>query len=239
MRSGPTLAVTPTTRPASSRTGPVTVVQLLQPGAGLLRVAREQLVEVEARADQPVGGEAGQLGPGQLEAVAAAVDAQAAVADEAVGLAGVDAHVDERLDRARGEAVAADLLARERRLLQQQHVEAGLGEGVRGGRAAGAGADDDDVGVRRPALATGSPAGLSSACENFHERRPECRAGAARRHPDGRRARTRPAQAGRTPRCSATMPPVRSRQATSAQPATARSAARSAWSGQARIDSAR
>ena len=49
-------------------------------------------------------------------------------------------------DRARGQPVAADLLARERGLLQQQDVEPGLREVVRGGRAGGTGADDDDVG---------------------------------------------------------------------------------------------
>ena len=43
----------------------------------------------------------------------------------------------------------------------------------------------------------------------------------------------------RVARCRATMPPVRSRQATSAQPAPCSRRASAGWSGQARIDSAR
>ncbi|SDC12319.1 hypothetical protein SAMN05660690_0611 [Geodermatophilus telluris] len=44
---------------------------------------------------------------------------------------------------------------------------------------------------------------------------------------------------GRTARCRATMPPVRSRHSTSAHPAAWMRAASAGWSGQARIDSAR
>ena len=54
---------------------------------------------------------------------------------------------DQLLDRARGEAVAAHLLARERALLQQRDVEAAVGEVAGGGRTARTGADDDDVGL--------------------------------------------------------------------------------------------
>ncbi len=53
---------------------------------------------------------------------------------------------------------------------------------------------------------------------------------------------TRPFQQvayGRRARCSATMPPVRSRHSTSAHPAAWMRAASAGWSGQARIDSAR
>ena len=123
------------------------VGNILQPGAGLLRPADEELVEVEPRSHEAVVGVGRQLGPGQLEVHAAADDAQPTVADEAVALAGVDAEVDQALDGAWGEAVAAHLLAREGRLLQQQDVEARLGERVRRCAATRAGADDDDVGV--------------------------------------------------------------------------------------------
>ena len=60
--------------------------------------------------------------------------------------AGVDAHVLEGLDPAGGQPVAAHLLAREGGLLQDDDVETGAGEPVRGARARGAGADDDHVG---------------------------------------------------------------------------------------------
>jgi hypothetical protein len=46
-----------------------------------------------------------------------------------------------------GEAVAADLRAREGGLLEQQHVQACAGEVGGGGRAGGPGTDDDDVGI--------------------------------------------------------------------------------------------
>ncbi len=69
------------------------------------------------------------------------------VTDPAVLGPGVDPQLDQALHCARREAVAAHLLARERRLFQDQHVETGLGQVVRGGRAGRAGTDDDDIGV--------------------------------------------------------------------------------------------
>ena len=86
----------------------------------------------------------GDVGPRQLEPVAAADDPQSMVADPA-GLVEVDAERDELLHRTRGESVTADLLARERRLLQEHDVDAGLGEVGGGGGAARPGSDDDDV----------------------------------------------------------------------------------------------
>ena len=56
---------------------------------------------------------------------------------------------DQLADRARGEPVAADLVAGERGLLQQQDVDAGVGEVVGRARARRTGADDDDVGLPR------------------------------------------------------------------------------------------
>jgi hypothetical protein len=58
---------------------------------------------------------------------------------------GVDAHVVERLDGARGQPVAADLLAGQPGLLQDDDVEAGAGEVPRGRGARRTGADDDHV----------------------------------------------------------------------------------------------
>ena len=107
----------------------------------------EQVVEVQPGADQAVVGEAGQLGPVQLEPDPAADDPQALVVQPAGLGRGVDAHPDQLLDRARGQPVAADLLPRELGLLQQQHPYAVPGQVVRGRRATGTGADDDDVGV--------------------------------------------------------------------------------------------
>ena len=119
---------------------------LVQPRAVLLRVPGEDVVEVEPGAHQPVVGVLGEVRPRHLEAMPAADDAQALVPDPA-GLVEVDAHPDELADRARGQPVAADLLAREGGLLEQQDVDARLGQVARRGRAAGTGADDDDVGL--------------------------------------------------------------------------------------------
>ncbi len=122
------------------------VAALEQAGAGLLGVAGELLVEVVALADESVVRVRGQLRPVELEADTAADDAQPLVAQPAGLLGDVDAHGDELLDRARGEAVAAHLLARELGLLQEQHVETGLGEVVRGRGAGRPRAHDDHIG---------------------------------------------------------------------------------------------
>jgi hypothetical protein len=73
-------------------------------------------------------------------------EAQAVVLDPAGG-GDVDAHPGELTYGPGREAVAAHLLAGERGLLQQQDVEAGLGEVVGGRGARRAGTDDDDVGL--------------------------------------------------------------------------------------------
>ena len=119
----------------------------------LLRVSGQRLVEVLARPDQPVVREGGQLGPGDLHPHAAADDPQALVADPAVFSAGRDAEGDQLLDRSGRQAVATDLLAREGRLLQQQHVQAGRREVRRGRRPRRTRSDDDHVcGLRGLAL---------------------------------------------------------------------------------------
>ena len=63
--------------------------------------------------DQAVAGIAGQVGPVQLDPAAAADDPQALVAQPAIALGDRHAHGGQRLDRARGQSVAADLLSRE------------------------------------------------------------------------------------------------------------------------------
>ena len=110
-------------------------------------MTREDVVEVLAGAHEAVSREAGRLGPVDLQPHTAAHEAQPLVADPPLALGGRNAEQVEFLDGARREAVTADLLAREARLLQEQDVEARVRE-VRGHRrTAGAGADDDDVGA--------------------------------------------------------------------------------------------
>jgi hypothetical protein len=118
---------------------------LAQPGAGLLGVPDQRLVEVEPRPDQPVVRPGRELRPGQLEPQPAADHPQTLVADPAVLLVGGHAHRDQAVHGARGEPVAAHLLPREARLLQHEHVEPGLGKVVRRRGTGWAGADDDDV----------------------------------------------------------------------------------------------
>jgi hypothetical protein len=73
------------------------------------------------------------------------------------GVLGVDPDVAEGRDRAGGEAVAADLLARERCLVDDGDVDAVSSQVVGGGRAARPGAHDQDVRVDRMLRAHGSP----------------------------------------------------------------------------------
>ena len=122
------------------------VAALVQPRARLLRLPGELLVEVVALADEAVVRVGGEIRPVQLEPDAAADDPQALVPQPARLFGDVDAHGDELLGGARGEAVAAHLLARERGLLQQQDVESGLGQVVRGGGTGWPGPDDDHIG---------------------------------------------------------------------------------------------
>ena len=150
---------------------------LAQSRTVLDRVLGEDVVEVLPRADQAVGREAREVGPRQGQAHAAADDPQAVVLDPAVLLGRGDAEGDELLDGARGQPVAADLLAREARLLQDEDVQPGHGEVGRGGRSRGTGTDDDDVGGLGGAPAEMPPAAslmvsvtpASHACERLHE----------------------------------------------------------------------
>ena len=80
--------------------------------------------------------------------MAAADHAQPLVAHPALVRGHRDSHADELADGVRGEAVAADLVPRERGLLQEDHPGAELRKVMRRCGTTGAGADDDDVGVR-------------------------------------------------------------------------------------------
>src|SRR5690348_11325650 len=97
------------------RTGDRDILE--EPGASLLRVPGQELVEVGPCPDRAEARERRQVGPGQLDPAAAADDAQALVAQPAIVLAGGYAHRGEGLDRAWGEPVAADLLPGKARLL--------------------------------------------------------------------------------------------------------------------------
>jgi hypothetical protein len=120
---------------------------LVQGGAPALGVPCELLVELGPGADHAVRGEGVGLRPVELEGVPAAADAQSL---GALPPGGVDPERDELPGGAGGEPVAADLVAGERRLLEQHDVEPVVGEVRRGGAAAGPGTDDDDVGPFRP-----------------------------------------------------------------------------------------
>ena len=66
--------------------------------------------------------------------------------DEEADVVITSASLDSFLDRSRGEAVTADLVAGEARLLQQEDVDTLGGQIGGGGRASWPGPDDDDVG---------------------------------------------------------------------------------------------
>ena len=129
---GPAWACTPTTRPASSSSGSVTVTSVCTRAPASLRVRGEQGVELAARGGPGCSpASASSVRPVDLDDLAAAGDAQALVPHPAGRRRGVDAHVVERLDAARGQPVAADLLARERGLLQDDDVETGRAPATR------------------------------------------------------------------------------------------------------------
>src|SRR5207237_2409818 len=97
--------------------------------ARLRRVLGQELIEVEAGADEAVPRPVAEDGPWELEERVAAVDPQPIDAGEP-GIRGVDPHLVEDLHHARGQAVAAHLLASERRLLGDRDVDALLGQAV-------------------------------------------------------------------------------------------------------------
>ncbi len=125
---------------------------LEQRRAGALGVAGEGLVELGPCQGEPVGREAGDVGPAQLVCAAVRDEAQPGVTDRAGKL---DAEALELADGPRRQAVAAHLVARELRPFEEQDVETRARAPGGGGRARGAPADDDHVsdGVGRAAQA--------------------------------------------------------------------------------------
>ena len=127
----------------------------MQADADGLCLAGQNLVEVLAAPDQAVGRVVAELGPRDFETVPAADDAQALVVQPAVLRRSVDLHVVQLLDRAWGQAIAADLLAGEGRLLEHEDVEALSCEVIGSGRACRPSANDDDIGVPRGGAGSG------------------------------------------------------------------------------------
>ena len=110
--------------------------------AGGLGVAGQFLVKAQTGADQTVLREVGDLGPGQFDGAAAGDQAEAFVAPPTVCFRVRQAELLDLADSAGSEPVAADLFAREARLLQDGHVQPGPGKVVRGGGSGGTGADN-------------------------------------------------------------------------------------------------
>ena len=119
-----------------------------QPGTGRLGVAGQVLVEARAGPHQPVGREVGQLGPGDLDRAVAGAQPQPAIGAIAVLRAVRQVHELHLVHGARSEAVAADLLARMRRLLQDHDLMAVGGEPVGGGGSRRTAACDHDFHAR-------------------------------------------------------------------------------------------
>src|SRR5699024_7553941 len=114
-------------------------------GTGATGVVGEQLVQLAPGTGEAVDGVALDLRPGQVERVPATDNAQATIAEPAVRSAGGHPHPVQFGQGPGGEPVATDLVPREGRLVQQQHVQAGDRQVVRSGGTCGACADDDDV----------------------------------------------------------------------------------------------
>lgn len=122
------------------------VATLVQPRARLLRLPGQLLVEVVPLPYESVVGVGGEIRPVQLEADAAADDAEPLVPEPARLLRDVDSHGDELFGGARCQPVTAHLLPRERGLFEEQDVQSGLGQVVGGGGTGWPGPDDDHIG---------------------------------------------------------------------------------------------
>ena len=111
-------------------------------GARGLGMAGQLLVEAEPGPDQPVLREVGNLRPGQFDRAAAGDQPKALVPPPALGFRMREPQLLDLADRARSQAVAADLLAGKGGFFQHRDVNARLGEVVRGGGSGGSRADD-------------------------------------------------------------------------------------------------
>ena len=113
-----------------------------------LGVAGQPLVENGATADHAEVRVIGELGPGKDEGGDASTMNPQPLGVLPAGLLGdIDPQPDELLDGTRGEAVTADLVAWEGRLLQQGDVQSSTGKVRSCGRATRPSTDDDDVGL--------------------------------------------------------------------------------------------
>ena len=119
---------------------------LAQSRTRALSASRKELVEHAAGHRQPEAREVLEGRPRQLERDLPRVDPQPMVPLERVIL-GLDAHLPERDDGARGQPVATDLLARERRPFEERDVDPVAGQVVGRRGTPWAGADDQNVGL--------------------------------------------------------------------------------------------
>jgi hypothetical protein len=146
-------------------------------------VVDQRGVEVEPRAHEAVVRHGVELRPRQIQNQPGASDPEAVDA-RPLGPLGLDPEVFETLHCARRQAVAADLLARELRLVDQEHAAPRARQPVRRRGAAGPAADDDRVERRRlerrvlhlrrafglwGRFLSGLRQGSFSACERLHK----------------------------------------------------------------------
>ena len=106
-------------------------------GARGLRVPGEGFVEAQPGTDQAVGGEIGDLGPGQLDGAAAGNESKALVPPPTGVLGMRESQLLDLTDSARRESVAAHLFPGEGRFFEHRDVDACLGEVIRGGGPGG------------------------------------------------------------------------------------------------------
>ena len=116
--------------------------------AGLLRTLEQQLIEPQPGHHEPEVRPGAELGPRQIDRHVLRVDAQTEDPLEA-WVVGVDPHPLDRADAAGRQAVAADLLAWERGLVDEGDVDPVAREVIGGRRPTRAGTDDQHVGLDR------------------------------------------------------------------------------------------
>ena len=114
-------------------------------GAGGLGVPGQFLIEAQAGADQAVLRKVGDLRPGQLDGASARDQPKALVPAPAILFRVRQAELLDLPDGARGEAVAADFLAREAGFLQDRDINTGPGQVIRGRGAGRPRADDQYI----------------------------------------------------------------------------------------------
>ena len=104
----------------------------------------QRVVKVHARARHSVSGKRGLIGPLHVDCVAASNDCQTAVSRPTRS---INTHEDELLNGSGSQAITADFVARETRLVDKEDINSKGRQMVSGRCTAGAGADYDDVGT--------------------------------------------------------------------------------------------